>query len=338
MKSKGLAPLLVCVALGTAACGGAEASSSGDGGDERVIGYSNPQGSQVSLQSIAYGAEQAIEQLDVPWTVNEIDAKVSGDKQVSDIDTMIAQQVDGIASWTLNSGAMEPAYARATAAGIPVFGLNSESPSVVTNIKTETDSTCIVGEEQAAFIAERTPNARVLAVFGPEIPSITFTGQCFRDAAAAAGLTIVDEVTDTTMSEASGQAVAEPLLAANRGTFDAVWVFSDQTGVGVSAALMQEGVDIWTETDKSGVVVVSRDGAASAAENVKRGVLSASWDGNFPEIGAAVAQLLHQHYVDGVALEDLPEEVVIPATRYDSTNIDDYEGELERAVDLPLDD
>ena len=329
-----IACVLAATALLVTGCASSGSSEQGGAVEERTIGYSNPLGSEISFQAIGVGAEQAIEKLDLPWKVDEIDAKLSADKQVSDIDTMISQQVGGIASWTLNSGSMEPAYARAKAADIPVIGLNSESPSITVNAKTQTDSTCATGQEQAQYIAERIPGAKVLAVEGPEFATITYTNKCWREAAEAAGLTIVETVVDTDITEASGQKVTEAALLKVKDEVQAVWVFSDQTAVGSSAAIRAAGLKIWTEKDPSGVIVISRNGAASAIDYVKQGYLTAIWDSNMGELGVAAVQLLAAHYVDGVPLDELPKEVVIEATLYDITNADDYVPLLDRDYEL----
>lgn len=343
MKTRIAWPLLVLAAVGLAAGCGSDDSGSGAEGDGEsattekiVVGYSNPSGSDVSLQSIGYGAKEAIEKLELPWTVREVDAKLSADKQVSDIDTLITQQAGGIVSWTLNSGAMEPAYARAKEAGIPVIGLNSESPSISTNIKSETDSTCNVAEDQAKYIAERIPQAKVVMIEGPEIPTVTFTNNCFREGAEAEGLEIIDSAVDTAGTPANGQKVAEALLAKNKAQVQTLWAWSDHSGEGVSAAAQDAGLKTWTEDDPSGVIVISRDGVAAAIDNIKRGILTATWDANFGELGAAAVQLLQQHYVDDVPLDELPKEIVIEATRYDGTNAGDYVSVLERDVPLPI--
>ena len=215
-----------------------------------------------------------------------------------------------------------------------MIGLNSESPSITVNAKTQTDSTCAVGQEQAQYIAERIPGAKVLAVEGPEFATITYTNKCWREAAEAAGLTIVETVVDTDITEASGQKVTEAALLKVKDEVQAVWVFADQTGLGASAAVRAAGLKIWTEKDPSGVIVISRDGAAAAIENIKQGHLTASWDANMGELGVAAVQLLAAHYVDGVSLDELPEEVVIEATRYDITNADDYVPLLDRDYEL----
>ena len=83
-----------------------------------VIGYSDPLASEEGLRAVGYGARQAIKQLKLPWTLRELDAKLSSDKQITDIDTLVSLKVKGIMSWTLDPGAADAAYKRARAAGI----------------------------------------------------------------------------------------------------------------------------------------------------------------------------------------------------------------------------
>jgi ribose transport system substrate-binding protein len=335
-----LALLASIGALAVVGCGsdddGGGDSAAGGAAERMTIGYSNPNASGVPLQSIAYGQKQAIEKLDLPWTVNEVDAKLSGDKQVADIDTMIVQRVGAVTSWTMNPGAAEQVYRRAQEAGIPVMTFNSESESATTVLKTQTDATCDVSVEQAEYIAERVPNAKVLMVGGPEAPSIIFTTQCFRDAAKEAGLKVIGTVTDTQGNETGGQKVAADGLTRHGSDVQAIWVYSDPPAAGVAAAVQDAGMKVWSEEDPTGVVFVSRDGASTAVADIKAGRMTATWDGNMSQMGAASIQLLKQHYVDGVPLEELPKEVLIEAVRYDQANADEYDDLMTRDVQLPL--
>lgn len=341
MRKMTFCALLAGVAVMASACGSGAGDAGENGGQASTgitLGYSDPMGTGVSLQSIGYGATQAIDLLGLDWTVKDVAAQLSGDKQISDIDTMITQRMDSIGVWVLNSGAAEPVLRRAAEAGIPTFGLNSASDSAVANIMSATDSSCDVSEAQAEFIAERIPNARLLLLEGPEVPSITFTTKCFVEAAKTAGLTIVDSATDNSSAAAGGQELTDVMLTANAGQFDAIWVFSDSTAAGTAAALAERGTKVWTGHDPSGVIVVSRGGTPTVAEYVRDGQITATWDSNFAQLGAAWVQLLHKHLVEGVALDDLPKEVMIPATLYTSENIEEYRGQLERDVPLPLKD
>ena len=302
-----------------------------------MLGYSNPLASEEGLRAVGYGMNQAIAELGLPWSVNELDAALSADQQVADVDTFVSQEAAGVASWTLDPGAADAAYERATEAGVPVVGLNSESQFFVSQVMAHTDTTCIVAEEQAAFIAELAPGARVLSIGGPPVPSITLTTDCWLAAASAQGLEILDHQEDLTGGQAGGQEVMQAQLL-QFPEFDAVWSFSDSTTLGAVAEMVAAGIDIRSVEEDAGVVVVSRNGVQAAVDAISAGQLTATWDNNQPLLGAAAAQLLKYHYVDGVALDALPSQVNIPSKRWDATSVGDYAGPLERTVPLPLPD
>jgi ribose transport system substrate-binding protein len=310
-------------------------SLAGGGQPERVvIGYSNPLASEEGLRAVGYGARQAIKKLKLNWQVRELDAKLSPDKQVADVDTFRSLKVNGIMSWTLDPGAADAAYKRARDAGIPLVGLNSNSPHFVSTMAAHTDTTCIVANEQAAYIARLIPRAKVLAVGGPPVPSITLSTNCFLKAAKRRGLQVLERQNDTTGSQAGGQRVAEAMLLKHPDA-QAVWVFSDGDALGAAAALRASGKTIWSGKRK-GVVLVSRNGIQAAIDAIKNGGMTATWDNNQPLLGAAAVQILKRIIVDKVPLSRIPKRVPIPSQRWDLSTISKYKSPLKRDVPLPL--
>lgn len=303
-------------------------------GPAMTIGYSNPFAAQEGLRSVGYGAQEAIKELGLNWDLKETDAKLSPEKQVSDLESLVAQKVNGIMSWTLEEGAAESAYQRATAAGIPLIGLNSSSPSFDSVIAADTDTTCRVADQQAQYIAKLIPNAELLVIGGPPVPSVTMTTNCFIKAAKAEGLDLIETQNDTAGTPESGQEVASAMLLKHPEA-EAMWVCSDSSGLGASAALKAAGKQVWSGED-SGFVLVSRDGTAAAAAAVENGELTATWDNSQPLVGAAAIQVLKYHLVEGVPLSELPSRVRIPSKIWDKSTIESYEPPLTREVVLPL--
>jgi ribose transport system substrate-binding protein len=299
-----------------------------------VIGYSDPLASEEGLRAVGYGARQAIKQLKLPWTLKELDSKLSADKQVSDIDTFVSLKAKGIMSWTLDPGAADAAYKRARDAGIAVIGLNSNSKYFNSVMAANTDTTCLVANAQAAYIAKLVPRAKVLAIGGPPVPSITLTTDCFTKAAKRNGLTILELQKDTTGSQAGGQKIAESMLLKHSDA-QAMWVFSDGDALGASAALAAAGKQVWSGK-KKGVVLVSRNGIQAAIDAIKAGRMTATWDNNQPLLGAAAVQILKRILVDKVPAAKIPKRVAIPSQRWDLGTIGTYKSPLKRAVPLPL--
>ena len=57
-----------------------------------TIGYANPLASEEGLRGVGWGEKQAIRRLGLNWKLVEVDSKLSADKQVSDIDSMITRR------------------------------------------------------------------------------------------------------------------------------------------------------------------------------------------------------------------------------------------------------
>lgn len=299
-----------------------------------VIGYSNPLASEEGLRAVGYGARQAIRQLKLPWSLRELDSKLSADKQVSDVDTFVSLKAKGIMSWTLDPGAADAAYKRARGAGIAVIGLNSNSRYFNSVMAADTDTTCRVANQQAAYIAKAIPRAKVLAIGGPPVPSITLSTNCFLKAAKQRGLKILELQKDVTGSQAGGQKVAENMLLKHPDV-QAMWVFSDGDALGASAALSASGKRVWSGRTK-GIVLVSRNGVQAAIDAIKAGRMTATWDNNQPLLGAAAIQILKRILVDKVPAARIPKRIAIPSQRWDLSTIGKYKSPLKRAVPLPL--
>jgi ribose transport system substrate-binding protein len=329
-------PLVIFVVAlaGVTLAGGAAAKPRAQAGNV-LIGWSDPLASEEGLRAVGYGETRAIKQLGLAgWRVKDLDAALASNKQVSDIDTFISLGAKAITSWTLDQGALDPAYKRARAKGIPVIGINTFSKYFITVAAGYTDTTCIVANQQAQYIATLIPHATVLAIGGPPAPSITLTTNCFLKAAKAQGLNVLEHQDDLKGTEANGQVVAQGLLTKHPDV-QAVWVFSDNTALGASAALHAAGKTVWSGTHK-GVVLVSRNGVGAAIAAIKSGNLTASWDNEQPQVGSAALQIVKYILVDKAPLSALPKIIRIPSKRWDLTDASAYVDLLHRKVPLLL--
>jgi ribose transport system substrate-binding protein len=326
--------VLAIVALVVTLVGSAAANSHRRAGNV-LIGWSDPLASEEGLRAVGYGETRAIQQLGLAgWKVKDLDAALSSNKQVSDIATFQSLGAKAITSWTLDQGALDPAYKRARAAGIPVIGVDTFSKYFITVAAGYTDTTCIVANQQAQYIAHLVPHAKVLAIGGPPAPSITLTTNCFLKAAKAQGLQVLEHEDDLKGTEANGQVVAQGMLTKHPDV-QAVWVFSDNTALGASAALHAAGKTVWSGSHK-GVVLVSRNGVGAAIAAIKSGNLTASWDNEQPEVGSAALQIVKYILVDKAPLSKLPKIVRIPSKRWDLTDANTYVDLLHRKVPLML--
>lgn len=329
----GAAAVLVVMTL--AACGGGNddggsTNASGDGGGggkEYKVAYSNPVAGQPGQEQLVQGFEGGAKELG--WKASQINANLSPDKQVADIATMISQQQDGIASWTLDPGAAAGAYGQAKAAGIPVIGVNSEGEGIDTTVWWELN-TC---EEDppigrtAQMIADARPGAKVVIIGGPPVPSITAYEDCFADQAKEKGLKVVARVQNTKDSASAAQPLAADLLT-KHGDVDAIWAYNDQSALGAAAAVTSANKKV-SDGKSDGIMVFGQNGDAEAIQAIKDGRMTGTWDTDAIGTGWALIKAL-TFYLGDKKTDSPPKELVVKSTLWTADNVGEYVAPADR--------
>jgi ribose transport system substrate-binding protein len=317
---------VVMAALFIATCGGDDESAS-----TTKVAYSNPVGAQPGQQDIVFGFQGGAEELG--WTADSIDANLSPDKQVADIATMVAQGMDGIASWTLDPGAAAGAYSQADSAQIPVVGVNSEGTGIDATVWWEINL-CGAGSpiaELARYIAEEKPGGNVLEIGGPPVPSIQAYERCFAENAKKNGLTIVGSAHNTKDTAATAQPIVADLLTKNRDV-DAIWAYNDASALGASAALISQGGTVY-DGSGDGVIVFGQNGDVDAITAIRERRLTGTLDPDPVATGWALIKALDAFIATDEG-ETPPTRLVVASQRWTLDNIDDYKPPRERQYTL----
>ncbi|WP_199757602.1 sugar ABC transporter substrate-binding protein [Micromonospora sp. Llam0] len=318
----------VAVLAVTAACGDADDPESPGGTSGLKIGYSSPVASQPSQALLTDGLNLAAKELG--WTVSVVDANLSPDAQVSNVQTMIQQNVAGIGLWALDAGAMEGAYARAKDANIPVIGVNSTGQNVTSTVWwgfNLCDSEDAPFKQAAKQIATARPGGKVIVMGGPPVPSIQQNVKCFSDAATAAGLTIVNQTDNTKDTSAEAAALTADLFTKYKDV-DAVWAYNDATALGASTSAQQAGLMISDGTSE-GVIIQGANGDSDAIEAIKQGRLTGTWDPDAYATGMCVLKA-----IDDAKKGTSSKNYVVTAKYWDKSNIADYKEPAERGYTL----
>jgi ribose transport system substrate-binding protein len=322
-----VAALMAAVAL--AACG--DGDDSGSGAGRATVAYSNPVGAQPGQQDIVFGFKAAADE--IGWTAESIDANLSPDKQVADIATMVNQDVNGIASWTLDPGAAAGAYNQAEAAGIPVVGVNSEGPGIGTTVWWE-NNLCGPGSplsDIAQYIADERPGAKVLEVGGPPVPSIQAYEKCFADNAKKRGLTIAGEAHNTKDTAATAEPLVADLLTKTPDV-DAIWAYNDASALGASAALTAHGEKVY-DGSNDGVIVFGQNGDTDAIAAIREHRLTGTVDPDHVATGWALIKAL-SGLVGDAKSDHPPKQLVVKSHMWTLGNIGDYESPRDRHYSL----
>ena len=214
------------------------------------------------------------------------DAQSSSAKQLSDVESLIAQGVDALIILAQDSAAIGPAVDAAAAEGIPVVGydrlIEDDRAFYLTFDNVE------VGRMQARAVFEAMPKGRYVMIKGsPTDPNADFLrgGQqeILQAAIDAGDITIVDEAYTDGWLPANAQRNMEQILTANDNGVDAVVASNDGTAGGVVAALTAQGLE--------GMPVSGQDGDHAALNRVALGTQTVSVWKDARELGKAAGEI-----------------------------------------------
>lgn len=214
------------------------------------------------------------------------DAQSSSAKQLSDVESLIAQGVDALIILAQDAQAIGPAVQAAADEGIPVVGydrLIEDSRAFYL-----TFDNIEVGRMQARAVLEAAPEGNYVMIKGsPTDPNADFLrgGQqeVLQDAIDAGKITIVGEAYTDGWLPANAQRNMEQILTAQDNQVDAVVASNDGTAGGVVAALTAQGME--------GIPVSGQDGDHAALNRVAKGTQTVSVWKDARELGKAAGEI-----------------------------------------------
>ncbi len=227
------------------------------------------------------------------------DAQSSSAKQLSDVESLIAQGVDALIILAQDASAIGPAVQAAADDGIPVVAYDRliEDPRAYYL----TFDNVEVGRMQARAVFAAQPSGNYVMIKGsaqdPNADFLRGGQQEILQAAIDAGdITIVGEAYTDGWLPANAQRNMEQLLTANDNNVDAVVASNDGTAGGVVAALTAQGME--------GIPVSGQDGDHAALNRVALGTQTVSVWKDARELGKAAAEIAVA-MAGGTGMEDI---------------------------------
>jgi D-xylose transport system substrate-binding protein len=246
------------------------------------VSWSNFQEERWKTDEAAMKAE--LDQLGAGYI--SADAQSSSAKQLSDVESLIAQGADALIILAQDSQAIGPAVQAAADEGIPVVGYDRliEDPRAFYL----TFDNVEVGRMQARAVLEAAPKGRYVMIKGsPTDPNADFLrgGQqeVLQAAIDAGDIEIVGEAYTDGWLPANAQRNMEQILTATDNGVDAVVASNDGTAGGVVAALTAQGMD--------GIPVSGQDGDHAALNRVAKGTQTVSVWKDARDLGRAAARI-----------------------------------------------
>lgn len=194
------------------------------------------------------------------------DAGGSAEKQLADVESLIARGANALIVLAWDADAVLPAVAKAQAEGIPVLGydrlIEAKGVFYLTFDNVE------VGRMQARAVFKMQPKGNYVFIKGASTdPNADFLhgGQLevLKAAIDKSDIKIVGEQYTDGWKPENAQRNMEQILTANNNKVDAVVASNDGTAGGVVAALTQQGME--------GIPVSGQDGDHAALNRVARG-------------------------------------------------------------------
>jgi D-xylose transport system substrate-binding protein len=228
------------------------------------------------------------------------DAQSSASKQLTDVESLIAQGADALIILAQDASAVVPAVENAVNEGIPVIGYDRliEHPEAFYLTFDNKE----VGRMQARAVFEAQPSGNYVFIKGSSAdPNADFlhSGQLevLQAALDSGDVVNVGEAYTDGWLPANAQRNMEQFLTQNNNEVDAVVASNDGTAGGVVAALEAQGM--------AGTVPVSgQDGDHAALNRVALGSQTVSVWKDARDLGRAAAEIANQ-LADGVSMEDV---------------------------------
>ena len=236
------------------------------------------------------------------------DAQSSASKQLSDIESLIAQGVDALIILAQDTQAVIPAVQAAADEGIPVIAydrlIEDSRAFYLTFDNVE------VGRLQAAAVLAAAPEGNYVMIKGsPTDPNADFLrgGQqeVLQAAIDSGAITIVGEAYTDGWLPANAQRNMEQILTENDNNVDAVVASNDGTAGGVVAALTAQGLQ--------GIPVSGQDGDHAALNRVALGTQTVSVWKDARELGRAAGEIAVALAADGMAMIEGSDKWTSPA-------------------------
>lgn len=228
------------------------------------------------------------------------DAQSSSAKQLSDIESLIAQGVDALIVLAQDSQAIGPAVQAAADEGIPVIAydrlIEDSRAFYLTFDNVE------VGRMQARAVLAAAPTGNYVMIKGsPTDPNSDFLrgGQqeVLQPAIDSGAITFVAEAYTDGWLPANAQRNMEQILTANDNMVDAVVASNDGTAGGVVAALTAQGMQ--------GIPVSGQDGDHAALNRVALGTQTVSVWKDARDLGRTAGEIAAA-LASGTAMADIP--------------------------------
>jgi ribose transport system substrate-binding protein len=271
--------------------------------DGQTIGWQNPLAANEELRAQQEAVELEVERLGGETIV--LDDAVDPNKQVSNMQQLLAQGAKAIGFLPIDPKAVDPVLRQAQKSNVPVLAVErtqtrEEDPGpITTQIWRGRD---IQAFNQATYLAEANPGASLAVIgYAVPVPGITYLEERAQFWAKENGLEVAAFDENQTDDSAGGERVGSAVITRNPD-IQGIIAYNDPTALGAGTAARAAGAPDLT--------VVGLNGGEDGFEGVRNGRLSATFQQDSVGTGVQAARALCTLAKDPGA--DVPELIVRP--------------------------
>ncbi|HST67386.1 MAG TPA: sugar ABC transporter substrate-binding protein [Mycobacteriales bacterium] len=318
MKKTAAAVLALLPLSLAAACGGDDstASAAGGGGSAKPITYGipSPLSTEPGEHNINLGITCYADK--TGGKVITADANLDVNKQISDFDNLLAQGAKVLPFLALDPKAFTGPFSRAAKDGATVVELYNKDSTAPGKVFEDSPS---AGADAVKVVAEKFPNgAKAILIGGPPIPAVTQRIAGFKDNAAAAKITVVEQADNLKDNVNDARSLADDLITKHPDV-NVVFGFNDNSAIGAGLVLKSRGI--------KNVLVFGINGTPEGIKAVKDGTITATYDADQWGMGYKAAEA-GAKIQRGETVSPIPLEF----KRYDSTNAGEWVAAEQRCA------
>lgn len=316
---------VVVAALGLGACGGStgvngKAAAKDDGigcpdANGKVVGYSEPV-ADPNFAAIERIVRDSLKKYGV--TLKAANANVNSGKQISDLQSLIQQQVDVLIANPVDPNATRAMFDRARTKKIPIVAQDTKiGGPFYTDVREDME---YAGRDGADQLKKLVGDGKVGAVYGPSFAEIlTWEKQAFDAEAKKNGLNVVVRSTNQKLDPGSAKQIAQAWKEKYGKQLAGVWTFNDSSAVGVASSM---GAGFSPQ-------LVSINGQPEAIPLVKQGKIDVTYSVPYEKTGQALAYSA----LSALCGRTIPKELIVPVKRLTRKNADQWRPLAVRAKD-----
>lgn len=263
-----------------AACGGDDspaAASGGSGAKPLTYGIPSPLSTEPGEHNINLGITCYADK--TGGKVITADANLDVNKQISDFDNLLAQGAKVLPFLALDPKAFTGPFSRAAKDGATVVELYNKDSTAPGKVFEDSPS---AGADAVKVVAGKFPDgAKAILIGGPPIPAVTQRIAGFKDNAAAAKITVVEQGDNLKDNVNDARSLADDLITKHPDV-NVVFGFNDNAAIGAGLVLKSRGI--------KNVLVFGINGTPEGIKAVKDGTITATYDADQWGMGYQAAE------------------------------------------------